>query len=101
MAFYHHPYHQLRAQVSMVVHTVVQAAPCDNCRHATDCGTDRACEALRVFVETGRCTCAARQPSREIAQAIDSAAPRAFTAAERWRNYERLKVKMLRDRPLR
>jgi hypothetical protein len=52
-------------------------------------------------VETGRCTLAARHPRREIAQAIDSAAPRAPTAAERWRNYEGLKVKMLRDRPLR
>jgi hypothetical protein len=74
---------------------------CDTCRHATDCSSDRACEALRVYVETGRCTLAARQPSREIAQAIDRAARRALTAAERRRNYEALKIKMLRDQPMR
>jgi hypothetical protein len=101
MAFHHHPHHHLHAQVSRVVHAVVQPCPCDTCRHATDCGPDLACEALRVYVETGRCTLAVRQPSREIAQVIDSTARQALTAAERRRKYEGLKVKMLRDRPLR
>jgi len=98
VAFDHHPYHQLRAQVAMVVHALVQEAPCDTCRHAADCGPGLACEALRVFVENGRCTLAARQPSREIARAIDSAAPQAPTAAERRRKYEAIKVGMPRGR---
>jgi hypothetical protein len=39
-------------------------------------------------------------PAVKIAKQIDATAPRASTAAERWRNYAALKVKMLRD-PLR
>jgi hypothetical protein len=86
----------------MVVHTVVQPCPCNDCPRATICGpANPGCQVMQVFVLTVRLTAAPRRPSKEIAQVIENAAPRAPTVAQRWRNYEAVKVKMLRDRPLR
>jgi hypothetical protein len=66
MALYHHPFHQLRAEIAAVVRTLVEPAPCDDCRHAADCGPEFACRALAVYIETGRLTAAQRQPSRAV-----------------------------------
>jgi hypothetical protein len=92
------PFHQ-HAKIAGLVQTLVAPCPCDGCANAPRCAAGGlACEALRLYVNTGRCSLVApRQPSAAMHTTIYREDSRPHTATERRRAHEAVKVKLRRE----